>query len=175
MPKNPYLECGKIVGTHGVRGMVRLECYADSPQTLARLRRIYKKEKDGTYTEWKITRGSVQKTMVLMAIEGIETLDDAIPLKGTVVYAAREDFRLRRGDVFIADILNLPVVDAESGEKYGVLEEVITSGVQDLYVVREEDGGSFMIPCVPEFILRIADEGEDAGIYVKLIEGMRAL
>ncbi len=175
MPKQQYLECGKIVGTHGVRGMVRLECYADSPQTLARLRRIYKKEKDGTYTEWKLTRGSVQKTMVLAAIEGIETLDDAIPLKGTVVYANREDFRLRRGDVFIADILTLPVLDAETGEKYGVLEEVITSGVQDLYVVREEEGGSFMIPCVPEFILRIEPEGEEAGVYVKLIEGMRDL
>ena len=45
MPKEQYLECGKIVGTHGVKGMVRLECYADSPKTLARLRRLYRKEK----------------------------------------------------------------------------------------------------------------------------------
>jgi len=175
MPKEQYLECGKIVGTHGVKGMVRLECYADSPKTLARLRRLYKKEKNGTYTEWTITRASVQKTMVLAAIEGIDTLDAAIPLKGTVVYADRADFRLRKGDVFIADIIGLPVLDEVSGETYGTLEEVITSGVQDLYVVRENEEKSFMIPCVPEFILRIETEGEEAGIYVKLIEGMRDL
>ena len=175
MPREQYLECGKIVGTHGVKGMVRMECYTDDPKTLARLRRLYKKEKDGTFTEWTVTRGSVQKTMVLAAIEGIDTLDAAIPLKGTVVYADRSDFRLRKGDVFIADIIGLPVLDAETGEKYGVLEEVITSGVQDLYVVREDEGKSFMIPCVPEFILRIEPEGDEAGVYVKLIEGMRDL
>lgn len=173
MPKEQYLECGKIVETHGVRGMVRLECYADSPKTLADLRRLYYKDNHGTYTEWKVTRASVQKNMVLVAIEGIDTLDMAIPLKGTVVYGDRADFRLRRGDVFIADILNLPVMDAETGERYGVLEEVITSGVQDVYVVREDDGKSFMIPCVPEFIRKIETDGDNAAISVKLIEGMR--
>jgi len=111
--------------------------------------------------------------MVLAALEGIETLDSAIPLKGTTVYADRADFRLRPGDVFIADILGLPVTDAESGQAYGILEDVMTAGVQDIYVVREENGKSFMIPCVPEFIRRIETEGDGAGIYVKLIEGMR--
>lgn len=173
MPKEQYLECGKIVGTHGVRGMVRLECYADSPRTLAGLRRLYYKEKNGTFIEWKVLRASVQKTMVLMALDGIDDLDKAIPLKGTVVYADRADFRLRKGDVFIADILSLPVIDEETGETYGILDEVITSGVQDLYVVKEPDGKTFMIPCVPEFIRRIEAEGENAGIFVKLIEGMR--
>jgi len=173
MAREQYLECGKIVGTHGVRGMVRLECYADSPKTMARLRRLYKKEKNKTFSEWKVIRASVQKNMVLMALEGIDTLDGAIPLKGTVVYADRDDFRLRPGDVFIADILGLSVIDEESGQVYGVLEDVMTAGVQDIYVVREEDGKSFMIPCVPEFIRRLEPEGENAGVYVKLIEGMR--
>lgn len=173
MPKEQYLECGKIVGTHGVRGMVRLECYADSPRTLAGLRRLYYKDKTGAYVEWKVTRASVQKTMVLAALEGIDDLDKAIPLKGTTVYADRADFRLRKGDVFIADILGLPVLDAETGETYGTLDEVITSGVQDLYVVKEADGKTFMIPCVPAFIRRIETEGDEAAVYVKLIKGMR--
>jgi len=173
MPKEQYLECGKIVGTHGVRGMVRLECYADTPMTLAHLPKIYIKEKDHTFTEKRVLRGSVQKHMVLMALEGIDTLDAAILLKGTLVYGDRKDFALRPGDVFIADILGLSVIDADSGEVYGLLEDVMTAGVQDIYVVRQENGTSFMIPCVPEFIIRLEPEGENAGVYVKLIEGMR--
>lgn len=173
MAKEQYLECAKIVGTHGVRGMVRVECYCDTPASLAKLRRVYRKEKNGEYREMKILRGSVQKMMVLFALEGIDTLEAAIPLKGTTLYADRADFRLRPGDIFIADLLGLPVLDDMTGEKYGTLTDVTTTGVQDLYVVTAEDGSSFMIPGVPAFIKRRITEGEDAGVYVTLIEGMR--
>jgi len=51
MAKENYLECGKIVSTHGVRGTVRLECYCDSPKVLATLKTMWKKEKDGSCTD----------------------------------------------------------------------------------------------------------------------------
>lgn len=169
-----YLECAKIVGTHGVRGMVRVACYCNTPEALARLKRIYIK-KGNDYREMRVLRGSVQKTMVLFALEGISTLEQAIPLKETILYADRADFHLRRGEIFIADLLGLPVLDDKTGEKYGTLEEITTSGVQELYVVRAEDGTSFMIPGVPAFIKRRITEGTDAGVYVELIEGMREI
>lgn len=173
MAMEKYLECAKIVGTHGVRGMVRAECYCNTPSALAKLKRVYKKEKSGEYREVKVLRGSVQKTMVLFALEGIDTLEAAIPLKGTILYADRADFRLRPGEVFIADLIGLPVIDNDSGESYGTLSDITTAGVQELYVVETEDGARFMIPGVPAFIKRRVTEGEDAGIYVTLIEGIR--
>jgi len=173
MAKEKYLECGKIVSTHGVRGTVRLECYCDSPQVLAKLKVMYAKEKDGTFRPFRVKASSVQKNMVLCTYDGVSTLDEAIPLKGTVLYADRADFRLKKGDFFIADLIGLPVVDAESGESYGVLSEVLHPGTHDVYVVEEADGRTFMMPAVPEFVLRIETEGDGAGIFVKLIEGMR--
>lgn len=168
-----YLECAKIVGTHGVRGMVRAECYCNTPAALAKLKRVYIKERSGEYREVKVLRGSVQKTMVLFTLDGIDTLEAAIPLKGTTLYADRADFRLRPGEVFIADLIGLHVIDNDSGESYGTLSDITTAGVQELYVVETEDGARFMIPGVPAFIKRRVTEGEDAGIYVTLIEGMR--
>lgn len=173
MAKEKYLECGKIVGTHGVRGTVRLECYCDSPQVLAKLRTMYVKEKDGGFRPFKVKASSVQKSMVLCSFEEIVSLEEAIPMKGTLLYADRGDFRLRKNDFFIADLLQLPVIDADTGEKYGVLKETLQPGAQDIYVVEEEDGKTFMIPVVPEFVARIETEGDAAGIYVRLIEGMR--
>ena len=41
---NEYLECGCIVGTHGVKGTVRLENRCDSPKVLAGLKRMYTKK-----------------------------------------------------------------------------------------------------------------------------------
>ena len=49
MALEKYLECAKIVGTHGVRGMVRAECYCNTPAALAKLKRVYIKEKSGEY------------------------------------------------------------------------------------------------------------------------------
>ena len=121
----------------------------------------------------KVRAASVQKNMVLCSFEDLKSLDDAIPFKGTVLYADREDIKLSKGDVFIADILGLNVVDAESGEKYGILANVITPGGRDVYVIDDVRGGQFMIPVVEEFVKEIVTEGEREGIYVKLIEGMR--
>lgn len=173
MAKEQYLECGMIVGTHGVRGTVRLECRCDSPKVLAKLKVMYAKAKDGTMKPFSVKASSVQKNMVLCTYENVNSLDEAIPLKGTVLYADRADFKLGKGDHFIADLIGLPVRDAETGEKYGVLSDVIHPGTHDVYVVDEGEGKTFMMPAVAEFVLRIETEGEHAGIDVKLIEGMR--
>jgi len=172
MALHPYLECAMIVGTHGVRGAVRLECRCNTPADLARLKTVYRL-KDGQYIPMTVVHASVQKQLVLATLEGITDLDMAIPLKGTVLYASREDLRLRRGDFFIADLIGLPVRDAESGEVYGKLLEVTQPSAQQIYLVEEPSGRTFMIPVVKEFVKKITIEGENAGIDVRLIEGMR--
>lgn len=173
MPKEKYLECGKAVSTHGIRGTLRFECYCDTPETLAKIRTLYRKDKAGNVIPMKVSAASVQKEMVLVSFADIKTVEEAIPFKGTTFYADREDFRLEKGAVFIADILGLDVIDHETGEKYGVLDDVIKPGGREIYVVSDVCGGTFMIPVVPEFIKEIIDEGEKAGIYVTLIDGMR--
>lgn len=175
MEKKQYLDCAEIVGTHGVRGGMRLQSRADSPESLTKLKRMFLETPAGM-REMSVTRASVQKSMVLVWFDGIDTLDEAILLKNKILYAHRDDLRLPKGSHFIADMLSLPVLDAEDGTVYGTLSEVITSGVQDLYVVQKPQGGTFMIPAVPAFIQKVSvDEDEDGaapGIYVRLIDGM---
>ena len=110
---------------------------------------------------------------MLVSFEEFSVLEQAIPFKGTVFYADRDSIRREEGNVFVADLLGLPVLDRESGEKYGTLAEVISPGGRDIYVVDDVRGGQFMIPAVAEFVKEIVTEGEREGIYVSLIEGMR--
>ncbi len=173
MAKQKYLECGKAVSTHGVYGTLRLESYCDGPEDLAKLRRLYIKNISGEFTCMKVRAASVQKSMVLCTFDAITTLEEAIRYKGTVFYADRDDMKLSDDAVFIADILGLAVIDNQSGEKYGTLDDVITPGGREVYVVNDVRGGTFMIPAVSAFIKRIEVDGESAGIYVELIEGMR--
>ena len=173
MALEKYLLCAKIVGTHGVKGNVRLENYCDTPKILAGLKRLYFKNGNGDYEERKVEKASVQKDAVLAKLEGIDTLEDAIVLKGRDMYADRDDFRLRRGEYFVADQIGLSVIDEKSGDVIGTVREIMTGRIQDIYVISDVNGGTFMVPSVPDFIKRVVVEGEDAGVYVSLIDGMR--
>lgn len=170
-----YLECARITSTHGVRGTVRLECRADSPATLTRLSKMYILDKAKNVTKTlHLTHASVQKNMVLATFAEIDSLEAAIPYRDTVLYADRADIPLAPGAHFIADLIGLPVIDERFGT-VGVLEDVLCPAGQDIYVVKRENGSTFMFPSVKEFVEEISLGQEDdirpCGIYVHLIDG----
>ena len=165
--KQAYLECGKIINTHGFRGTVKLESWCDSPAVLAKLPTLWINQ-NGSYAPLKVLRASVFRQFVLMDLEGIDSEEAANALRTTVVYAAREDLPLEEGDAFIVDLLGLPVRDADTGEVLGELVDINTAGVRDLYIVRTASG-DHMVPAVPEFLIRI---DPDDAIYVRPIPGL---
>ena len=167
MEKKQYLECAIIINTHGVRGDVKLESLCDSPDVLASLKRVFMLE-NGRYKEIKVNRTSVFKQFVLASLEGVTDMDQAAAMKGTMLYASRDDFELDEGDYFIADLIGLPVIDVESGKTYGTVKEVINRGASDIYVVKTP-GGERMMPAVEEFVKNIDLE---KGIFVKTIPGL---
>ncbi len=165
--KQAYLECGKIINTHGFRGTVKLESWCDAPQILADLPQVWFSE-GGTFRSVRVLHASVFRQFVLMDLEGVDSEEAANRLRNTVVFAAREDLPLEEGDHFIVDLIGLPVKDADSGALLGTLCEINTRGAADLYIVRTPTG-DHMVPAVPEFIVRI--DADDA-VYVRPIPGL---
>ena len=160
--KKQYLEAGRIVNTHGVRGEVRIEPWADDAAFLTRFKRFYL---DGEPVQVRSCR--VHKTLCIAALEGYEDVNAAMPLKGKVLFIDRDDARLPKGTVFLQDILGARVVD-EAGTELGILAEVIPEPSASVYVVRGER--EILIPDVPAFVL---DKDADRGVItVRLIEGM---
>ena len=94
--------------------------------------------------------------------------DAARSLRNRIVYAARGDIVLEAGSHFIADLIGLPVIDADSRRVYGEIVDVINRGASDIYVIRTEAGES-MMPAVDEFVVEI---DLDRGVFVRPIEGM---
>lgn len=167
MENKQYLECALIINTHGVRGDVKLESLCDTPQVLAGLKRVYFFE-NGEYRETKVLHASVFKSFVLATLEGVDDMDKAMALKGKTLYAARGDFKLKKGDFFIVDLIGLEVIDHESGKVYGKVTDVVNRGASDIYVVKTESGER-MMPAVKEFVKNIDLE---RGIFVKTIPGL---
>ncbi len=167
MDKKRFLECAIIINTHGVRGDVKLESLCDTPAVLAGLKRVYFYE-GGEYREVKVLHSSVFKSFVLASLEGVDDMDKAMAQKGKTLYAAREDFKLKKGDYFIVDLIGLDVIDNKSGKVYGKITDVINRGASDIYVVKTECGER-MMPAVKEFVKRVDLE---SGVYVEVIEGL---
>lgn len=166
--KQLYLECGKIINTHGVKGVLKLDSYCDSPRVLASLPRVFFKTANGNYTERKVRSASVAKGFVLASIEGIDSLDDAVLYKEKTVYALRADIPLREGAYFVADLIGLPVIDAENGKRYGEILSVDAMPSGDMYTVKTPSEKEVLFPAVAEFLSRVDVEN---GVYIKPIAG----
>jgi 16S rRNA processing protein RimM len=167
MEKRKYLECGKIINTHGVKGALKLESWCNTPDDLAGMDRLFISEPGGM-KEYKVDNTAIFKQFVIVELEGINDIDVALTYKNKIVYAAREDFSLEEDDYFIVDIIGLPVIDAENGRVYGKLKDVINRGASDIYVVCTDDGER-MMPAVEEFVKTVDLE---KGIFITPIEGM---
>ena len=109
--RKPFLECGKIVSTHGIAGEVRVQPWCDSPQDLEGIRTLYF---DRGATPVGVLRARAHKNVVLLKLEGVDTVEAAQALRGRVLWAAREDIPLEEGEYFVQDLLGMEVFDASS-------------------------------------------------------------
>lgn len=162
MEKQAYIDAGKIVNTHGVRGEVRIEVWLDSPALLKRCGRVFLGGE-----ERKILSAREHKGFLIAQLEGAADVNAAQALKNRVLQIARADAKLPRGAFFLQDLIGASVVD-ESGAEVGKLAEVLELPGQRVYVVR--GGTEHLIPAVPAFILNT--DAENGVITVRLIEGM---
>lgn len=160
--KNNLLESGQIVNTHGIRGEVKIVPWADSPEFLCQFSTLYI---DGSPI--KVTSSRVHKGNVIAQLEGVSDVNTAMLLKNKTVFIDRNEANLPDGSFFLADIIGLDVID-EEGRKLGVLKEILSPSLQQVYVVQGER--EILIPAVDEFILET--NLSDGYIKVHLIEGM---
>ena len=147
-----YLEIGKIVGTHGVRGELRVECWCDSPEFFAGFKKLYFDEGN----EKIEVKSRPHKNIALVKINGVETVEQADLLRGRVLYIKRSDIKLPKGVNFIQDIIGLEVVDVDNGTVYGKVTQVLKTGANDVYEVKGADGKVYYVPVIKDVVIETA-------------------
>ena len=146
-----YLETGKIVGTHGIKGELRVEPWCDSPAFLTQFETLY--AKNGA-TVLKVNSARVLKNIVLMQLNGVTTVEQADKLRGTVLYINRNDVTLPEGRYFISDLLGLRVCDADNAEIcYGNITDVLKTGANDIYQVTDDAQKCYLIPVIDDVVI----------------------
>ena len=160
-----YLEAGKAVTTHGVRGELKLELWCDGVEFLKKAGRLYSSVKGGK--AYNIESIRPQGQMALLKLEGVDDVNAAMTFKGREISILRADAKLPKGAFFISDIIGASVV-TEDGAEIGKLVDVLERPASNIYVVKGET--EHLIPAVPEFIM--STDAENGVITVRLIEGM---
>lgn len=162
-----YLEIGKIVTVHGLRGDVKVQPWCDSPEFLCAFPVLYLgKEKK----EVEVIDARVQKNMAVLRLGGYETVEQAETLRNQMLYLHREDVELEDGTYFVQDLMGLEVLDADSGVSYGILKDVLQTGANDVYVVQPEDGKEVLIPAIPDVI--VETNLEEGCMKIRPLEGL---
>jgi 16S rRNA processing protein RimM len=162
-----YLECGKVVSTHGIVGEIKVQPWCDSAEDLASLTRLYL---DGGKTPLRIDKGRVQKNMVLLKFDGFDTIEQAATLRGRILWLDRGDLPLKEGEHFVQDLLGAKVIDADTEKVYGTLTDITQTGANDVYHITFPDDRVFLIPAIEQVIVDI-----DAQLEIVKIRPLKGL
>lgn len=162
-----YLETGKIVGTHGVKGMVRVQPWCDSPDFLKQFKKIYT-DANGV-NMLTVTSSNPHGNVVLMALKGIDSIEKAETLRNKVIYIDRKDAKLPEGRYFIDDLVDCTVYDADSNKVLGTLTEVSSTGANDVWHIKSDDK-EYLVPAIDEVIVSV--NIEEGALVIRPLKGI---
>jgi 16S rRNA processing protein RimM len=154
LAEEELISIGKIVGVHGVRGMVRVYPLTDFPQRYLERPDVFVVGPDGSQRPARITEATPHKGVYLMAFDWAKTRDEAEGLVGgEVKVPPAAVVPLPEGSYYHFQLVGLRVID-ESGKPLGLLSEVVSEPANDVYVVT--DGGrQTLLPATREVIRRV--------------------
>lgn len=166
--KKEYLEIGKIVNIHGLRGDVKVMPWCDEPELLCEFDRLFiDKDKKEIFTE----DAKVFKNTVIMHFEGCDNPEAAEKLRNKILYMHRDDLELDEGVYFIQDLIGLRVVDADNGKVYGTIKDVSQTGANDVYEVFDSElNKTYWIPAIPDVVIETDIDGEI--MKIRPLEGL---
>lgn len=178
-----YLSVGCMINTHGIKGEIKVN---PSTSDISRFEYLYRvqidmspagagkgdqasPDKNTPLKEFFVEGVRFHKTNVLLKLRGVDNLSDAEAFKGREIWIAREDARqLDDDEWFICDLVGLQV--REDGIEMGKLTDVIQTGSNDVYIVRDAKGKEILIPSLKNVILNVDIAG--GTMDVKLPEGL---
>ncbi|MCM1007507.1 MAG: ribosome maturation factor RimM [Ruminococcus flavefaciens] len=164
--KKQYLEAGKIVTTHGIKGEVKIMPYTDYPELLCEFDRLFLGK---NHEEIIVERSRVSKNMIIAKLEEYDTPESSEKLRNKILYMHRDDLELDEDTYFIQDLIGLEVSDADSGFVYGKIIDVMQTGANDVYVIQGKDR-EYLVPAIPEVV--ISTDIDENTMTIRPLEGL---
>lgn len=162
--KLDYIQIGRIVNAHGIRGEVRLLPQGFDPAYVTQFETLYVgKEK----TPVVPTANHVHKGFALLKFPGVDDMNAALSYKEQPVFINRAD--AEEEDLFDDELIGLDVKNADTGALLGKLTQVEDYPASKVFTVTGEK--TYLIPAIPEVFIVSIDL--DANLMeVHILKGM---
>lgn len=159
------LQVGVISSTHGVRGEVKVFPTTDDVKRFKRLKEILLDTGKELLT-LEIENVKFFKQFAILKFKGLDSINDIEKYKGKSLLVRREHaVKLKRNEYFVADLLGCEVVDEEN-KRLGVLEDVIETGANDVYMVKSPEGKELLFPAIKECVRRVSIEERQIQVHI---------
>ena len=164
------LKVGVITSTHGIRGEVKVFPTTDDAKRFKKLKNVILdngKEK----IDMEIASVKFFKNMVILKFKGIDDINDVEKYKKAELYVTRENaVPLKKDEYFIADLIGVEVTSDE-GEALGVIDDVLQTGANDVYVIKKAGCQDLLVPAIKACIKEVDIENQK--MIVHLLAGLR--
>lgn len=165
-----YLQVGIITSTHGIAGEVKVFPTTDDLKRFKKLKEVLV---DTGKERLPLTVDGVKffKQFAILKFKGIDSINDVQKYKGMPLFVTREHaVRLSRGEYFIADLIGMRVV-SEDASFEGTLSDVMQTGANDVYVIRQKDTEKeLLLPAIKDCVLSV--DMEQNRMTIHLLDGL---
>ncbi len=157
-PDNDYLKIGKITGTHGLKGALKIVSFAESPAIFKKDLPINIGKRADQTTTCLINKVTPYKNGVRLFLHGIDDCDKAQKLVGHNLFIAKQVLPHTQDDSYYwFDLIGLKVFTVNN-RYLGTLEDIIITGSNDVYVVHnlvEKKKQEILIPAMVSVVIEI--------------------
>jgi 16S rRNA processing protein RimM len=147
-----FLVLGKLRRAHGIRGEIALEVFTRMPELLGVNRVVYVGD---SYLPYRIENTRWKQELLILKFVGIDDRTAASQLTNLLIFTHTDQLPvLPAGDYYFHELIGLEVFDTD--ERYlGILTEILETGANDVYLVKDAEGGEVLIAAVEEHIVEI--------------------
>ena len=160
-----YFRLGVIANTHGIRGEVKVYPTTDDINRFKKLKKCIL-DTGKEYIDLNVESVKFFKNMVILKFKEYNNINDIECYKGKDILVSRDNaVKLEKGEYYIADILGAKVI-LEDGSEFGVLEDVMQTGANDVYVVKTLDNKEVLLPKIDECVKKLDIENKIVTVHI---------
>lgn len=169
---------GCVATTHGVHGEVKVYPTTEDPQRFKKYKEVLLVDPMGHRRQDSMQPGCMPlrcmhiesvkffKQMVIIKFRECGSMEEAERLRGAELYVPREKaVPLQKNEYYISDLIGMQV-ESEEGVLIGVLDDVLQTGANDVYVVKQADGKEILLPAIKECIKFVDVEARHMTVYL---------
>ena len=160
---------GRIVKTRGIKGEVRVSSPGGGTAAFSPGNEVCLENGQGMKKSLTVHSSRFQGKFIILSFREIKRVEEAAELVGDSVYVSKESLAALPPDEFYDYQLRGLTVKTEGGVLLGILEEIIPTGANDVFVVRK-DGGEILFPATDEVVVRV--DLQEKVMVVRPLEGL---